>query len=265
MSTTTEMRQDGPSPVAAGVDAPALARLRIWNLALTVLHLVQAVALLAVASDFSITVTSSYPEGPPGSRIPEAEALVDVRVGAVLAAFLALAALDHGLTATALRGRYERGLRAGVNRFRWLEYSVSATLMILLVAAYGGITGVSALIAIAGANIAMILFGWLQEVMNPPGRTTTSLLPFWFGTVVGLVPWLVITVNIVGSETIPGFVYGIFFSLFAFFSSFAVNQWLQYRQIGPWRDYAYGERGYLVLSLLAKSALAWQVFAGSLA
>ncbi len=261
--STTDVRPDGPRPVAAGVDIPALARLRRWNLALTLLHLVQAVALLALATDFAITVTSAYPEGPPGTRIPDAEPLVDVRVGAVLAAFLLLAALDHGLTATVLRARYERGLREGINRFRWLEYSVSATLMILLIAAYGGVTGVSALIAVAGANVAMILFGWLQETA-PPGPTT-SLLPFWFGTLVGLVPWLVITVNLVGSETVPGFVYGIFFSLFAFFISFAVNQYLQYRQVGRWRDYAYGERSYLVLSLVAKSALAWQVFAGSLA
>jgi hypothetical protein len=41
--------------------------------------------------------------------------------------------------------------------------------------------------------------------------------------------------------------------------------WLQYRRIGPWRDYRYGERGYIVLSLTAKSALAWQVFGGALA
>jgi hypothetical protein len=74
-----------------------------------------------------------------------------------------------------------------------------------------------------------------------------------------------VTVNLVGSDTVPGFVYGIFFSLFAFFISFAVNQWLQYREVGRWSDYAFGERAYLVLSLTAKSALAWQIFAGSLA
>ena len=63
----------------------------------------------------------------------------------------------------------------------------------------------------------------------------------------------------------PGFVFGIFVSLFIFFMSFGVNQWLQCREVGPWRSYAFGERNYLVLSLIAKSALAWQVFAGSLA
>jgi hypothetical protein len=64
---------------------------------------------------------------------------------------------------------------------------------------------------------------------------------------------------------VPGFVYGIVTSLFVFFMSFALNQWLQYRRIGRWADYAFGEKVYLVLSLVAKTALAWQIFGGSLA
>jgi len=253
------------SATATGVTPDLLARLRRWNLGLTVLHAVQAVAVLALASDFAIEVSSSFPEGPPGTRVPVAERLFDVPVGATIALFLALAALDHGLTATVLRARYETGLRQGVNRFRWFEYSVSATLMILLICFYGGITGISAIIAICGANVAMILFGWVQETVNPPGRTSTTMLPFWAGCVAGAAPWIAVAVNLAGSQTVPGFVYGIFFSLFAFFVTFAVNQWLQYREIGPWREYGFGEKVYLALSLGAKSALAWQIFAGSLA
>ncbi len=137
--------------------------------------------------------------------------------------------------------------------------------MVVLIALYAGITQVSAVIAIIGANVAMILFGWVQERTNPPGRRPADLAPFWFGCVAGAAPWVAITVNLVGSDDVPTFVYVIFFSLFAFFMSFAVNQWLQYRQIGPWRDYGFGESVYLVLSLAAKSALAWQIVAGSLA
>jgi len=40
---------------------------------------------------------------------------------------------------------------------------------------------------------------------------------------------------------------------------------LQYKKVGPWRDYLFGERMYVLLSLVAKSALAWQVFGGTLA
>ncbi|HEY6747845.1 MAG TPA: heliorhodopsin HeR [Mycobacteriales bacterium] len=253
------------APGDTGVGPARLGGLRRWNLGLALLHAVQAVAVLLLASGFAITVTSSYPTGPPGTDAPAPQGLIDVRVGAAVALFLALAAVDHLLTATVLRDRYERGLRGGINRFRWIEYSLSATVMVLLIASYAGLTDITTVIAIAGANIGMILFGWLQEAMNPPGRRTTTMLPFWFGTVVGLTPWIAIAVNLAGAATVPGFVYGIFVSLAVFFSSFAVNQWLQYRRIGPWADYAFGEKSYLVLSLAAKSALAWQVFAGSLA
>ncbi len=242
-----------------------LRNLRRWNIGLTILHAAQAVAVIVLTSDFAISLSTAYPDGPPGSDLPEPSNAFDVSVGAAIALFLALAAIDHGLTATAMRGRYESDLRAGINRFRWIEYSLSATVMILLIAMYAGITQLTAIIAIAATNISMILFGWLQEQMNPPDRTTTTMLPFWFGCVAGAGPWIAISLNIFGSDDTPGFVFGIFASLFVFFMSFALNQWLQYRRVGPWASYAFGEKTYLVLSLAAKSALAWQIFSGSLA
>ena len=250
---------------ATGVDERSLRSLRGWNLALTLLHAGQAVAVLVLATDFAITVTRSLPTGPPGTPIESPEALFDLPVGAAIAAFLALAALDHLLTSTVLRRTYEDDLRAGINRFRWVEYSFSATIMVVLISLYTGIVGISALIGIAGANVAMILFGWLQESANPPGRSTVTMKPFWFGCVAGAAPWVAIGYNLVTADEVPGFVVGIFVSLFVFFNSFALNQWLQYRGVGPWRSYAFGEKAYLVLSLVAKSALAWQIFAGSLA
>ena len=261
-STTTTT---GSPSVATGMTPARLAGLRSWNVGLTVLHAAQAVLVLVLANSFAITITSSSPTGPPGTKVSAPTALFEVRIGVAIAVFLGLAALDHLLTATVFRARYKSDLRAGNNRFRWVEYSLSATLMVLLIASYAGITGISAVIGIIGANVAMILFGWLQEVMNPPGRSRTTMVPFWFGVLVGAAPWVAIVVNFAGAKQVPGFVYGIFFALFAFFISFAVNQWLQYRQVGPWRDDAFGEKSYLVLSLAAKSVLAWQIFAGSLA
>ena len=246
------------------ISAERLKNLRVWNLGLTVLHGLQAVLVVVLASDFAITVTSTFPEGPPGTRLPLAESLFDVRIGYAIAVFLGLAAVDHLITATLGRRLYEADLQRGINRFRWVEYSFSATLMVLLIASYSGITEITAVLGIAGANVGMILFGWLQERMNPPERTTTTMLPFWFGTIIGLAPWAAILVNIMGSETVPGFVYGIVVAQFVFFS-FGLNQWLQYRKIGRWSDYAYGEKVYLVLSLGAKSVLAWQIYGGSLA
>ena len=156
-------------------------------------------------------------------------------------------------------------LLLGRNDFRWIEYSLSASLMAVLIGLLTGINDVAAVIAIFGATAAMIFFGLLQERYEHPGET---LLPFWLGSLIGLVPWLAIGVYLAGIGTdnqAPGFVYAIFVSLFLFFMSFAVNMWLQYRRVGRWRDYLFGERVYVLLSLVAKSALAWQVFAGTLA
>ncbi len=261
--TATSWPADGC--IASGVTPERLAGLRRWNLGLSVLHGAQAVLVLVLASDFAITVTSTYPQGPPGTRLNTPEGLFDVPIGPAIAVFLLLAAFDHFATATFARGTYERDLKRGVNRFRWIEYSFSATLMVLLIGFYSGITDITTVVVVAGANVAMILFGWLQERMNPPDRETTTMMPFWFGTVAGITPWIAIWINIVGAVEVPGFVYGIVVAELIFFFSFGLNQWLQYKGIGRWRSDAYGEKTYLVLSLAAKSILAWQIYGGSLA
>ncbi len=242
-----------------------LAGLRRWNVALAVLHAGQAVAVLALANGFAITITASYPAGPPGTTPNAPSRFFDVAIGPAVAVFLFLAAADHLLTATVACSVYEADLRRGINRFRWIEYSLSASIMIVLIGFYFGLTGFTTVVVIIGANVAMILFGWLQERANPPDRVETTMLPFWFGTIAGAAPWIAIVINLVGADQAPGFVIGIFVSLLIAFFTFAVNQWLQYHEIGPWRDYAFGEKTYLVLSLIAKSLLAWQIFAGSLA
>lgn len=253
------------APTGPAITRERLRNLAHWNAGLAVVHGLQAVAVLLLAGDFAVTVTSTFPVGPPGSAGPPPSSLVDVRVGLAVAAFLALASIDHLVVATVGRDRYENDLRRGVNRFRWVEYSFSATLMVLLIASYSGITEVTALIGIAGANVGMILFGWLQERMNPPERPATTMTPFWFGAIVGCFPWVAIVTNVVGSQTVPGFVYGIVIAQFVFFFSFGLNQWLQYRGVGRWSTPVFAEKAYLVLSLVAKSVLAWQIYGGSLA
>ena len=264
-TTTAATEPTQPGTNADGVTPARLAGLRRWNIGLTVLHAAQAVLILVMASDFAITVTSTYPQGPPGTRLTTPEGLFDVAIGPAIAVFLLLAAFDHLATATFARRTYESDLRRGINRFRWVEYSLSATLMVLLIGFYSGITDITTLFAVAGANVAMILLGWLQERMNPPGRERTTMMPFWFGTIAGIAPWIAIWVNVLGADGVPGFVYGIVVAELVFFFSFGLNQWLQYRQVGRWRDYLVGERTYMLLSLFAKTLLAWQVFAGTLA
>lgn len=160
-----------------------------------------------------------------------------------------------------------RGLKETHNYFRWVEYALSSSIMIWLIAQITGITDIAALFTIFAANAAMIMFGALQEKYEKPGNGHS--LPFIFGCMVGIVPWIVIVIYFVAPGSTsevepPAFVYGIIISLFVLFNTFAVNQALQYKQVGGWRDYLRGERAYITLSLVAKTALAWQVFSGAI-
>jgi hypothetical protein len=130
-----------------------------------------------------------------------------------------------------------------------------------------GIYDAVALLALFAVNACMILFGWMMELHNQ-STERTNWVSYWFGVFAGAIPWIAIAIYLIGAGGDgggpPGFVYAIFFSIFVFFNVFALNMVLQYRGIGKWADYLYGERAYIVLSLVAKSALAWQVFAGTL-
>jgi hypothetical protein len=248
----------------------SISKLRSANVVAGVLHLVQMGVVLALANDFSLPVATRYMSDAPGTgKFAEPLVLLDAPIGLLVALFLALSAFFHFLVASPqFFGLYSAGLQAHRNIFRWVEYSVSSSIMILLIAMITGVSDVAALISLFGVNTSMILFGWLQEKYETPGNG--GWLPFIFGCIAGIVPWLAIIFYVLSiggpaDTSAPAFVYGIVISLFLLFNSFALVQWLQYKKVGKWSNYLKGERTYITLSLIAKSALAWQIFASTLA
>ena len=223
--------------------------------------------MLALSNGLKLPVSATFATAQPGQALDPSRlsTLFSYRLGPAVAAFSLLSAAFHFLVASPWGfPRYLRELAAQRNRFRWVEYSLSASLMIVLIAGITGITDIAALIALFGVNASMILFGWLMETTSRPGAHV-NWTPFVFGSIAGTVPWIAIIIYLAGAGSgMPTFVYGIFVSLFVFFSCFAINQWLQYRAHGAWRDYLHGERVYIVLSLVAKTLLAWQIFANVL-
>jgi len=242
--------------------------LRKTNVLAGLLHLGQMIAVLALSNDFALPITATYMSGPPGSSFAAPVVLFSTPVGLTVAIFLGLSALAHFIVASPqFFGRYSAGIAAQRNYFRWVEYAISSSVMIVLIAQVTGVAEISAIISIFGVNASMILFGWLQEKYENPG--SGGWLPFIFGCITGLVPWLVLlfyvfSIGGVSDTSAPAFVYGIVFTIFVFFNSFALVQWLQYKRVGKWSDYIRGERTYITLSLIAKSALAWQIFANTL-
>lgn len=250
------------------INKPTQSSLRKLNIIAGMFHMASALAMLAFSNAFSLPVTARYLAGPPGSSYTQPVTLWNVRVGYAVALFLGLSALFHFIIASRVFfGRYIAGLSNRRNVFRWVEYSISSTLMIVLIAQITGISDYGALLAIAGVNASMILFGWLQEKYTQPG--TGDMLPFAFGCIAGIIPWLIVLVAVLApnspsSATPPGFVYGIIVSIFLLFNSFAYVQYRQYKAQGKWKNYLRGERAYIVLSFTAKAALAIQIFANTL-
>jgi len=142
--------------------------------------------------------------------------------------------------------------------------------MIVLIGMLVGVWDLGSIILIFLVNATMNLFGIMMEYHNQHTEKT-NWTSFIFGSIAGIIPWVVImtyflsAVSSAEADPPPGFVYAIIPTLFVFFNIFAVNMVLQHKKVGPWKDYLFGERIYIILSLLAKTALALQIFAGTLA
>lgn len=248
--------------------ADELKRIRSFNLWMGLVHLVQGALMLVLSSDFALPVTSAFLRFDPQSRqlVADPKILFDIPVGPLVAAFLFISTASHLSVSTFGFAWYRKRLSEEINPARWMEYSLSSSAMIVVIAMLVGIYDIASLILVFGLNASMILFGWTMELQNRSKKY--SWLPYWFGVVAGAIPWVTIGVYLFGSgadgQGPPTFVYFIYLSIFLFFNVFALTMVFQYRGKGRWADYLYGERAYIWLSLLAKSALAWQVFAGTL-
>ena len=239
---------------------------------MSLLHFLQGVAVLIISDPNKgvVPITISYLKFdlPTQTLLPAASTLGEVNLAWFVALFFFLSALAHLFIGTIYRRHYESNLEKGINKVRWFEYSLSASVMMVAISLLSGIYDLSSLLMIFTLDALMNLLGLAMEVHNQNNKNV-NWLTYILGCIAGIVPWVVFGIYVYGARefgggNIPDFVYWIYVSIFVFFNSFAVNMYLQYKKIGPWKDYLYGERAYIILSLVAKSLLAWQVFAGTL-
>lgn len=245
-------------------------KLRQFNLIMTGLHAAQGIVVLLLSTDVKLPITTSYLTFNLVSQKlePASQTLFQFPLASLVVSFFFLSAIAHLVIATLWRKGYENDVNKGMNRARWIEYALSASTMMVAIAMLVGVYDLSSLLMIFILIALMNLMGLVMEIHN---QTTnkTNWLSFWIGCLSGIVPWIVVGIYFwasgsYGSGKIPTFVYWIYVSIFVFFNCFAINMYLQYKKIGKWKDYVFGERVYMLLSLVAKSALAWQVFAGTL-
>lgn len=255
-------------------------KLMYWNLAMGIMHLVWAIACLAfglstaMAGKFRIAQLTSYPSwgGDMGPR-PAQQVRGLVPFTALTSGFAWMSAAFHFLVLAFFK-QYVKDLRIGINRFRWIEYAMSSTLMMVLIAMLFGVWDVHILFSLGGCNACMNLFGYSFELQNI-GSKKVDWSNFVFGCFAGIVPWCVVIsyATSTGGGGVPGFVWAILGAYIFMFLTFPLNMVLQYARIGAWyRDeahgypgggYYFGEKIYQILSLTAKSLLLWLVVGGT--
>jgi hypothetical protein len=249
--------------------------LRRFNLTMGILHLIQGIFMIVLIlafgklKSYAISVTVLTFDVATQKLAPTLKLPFSLPFGPAVGAFLLISAVAHFYLSTVGYKRYVANLKKGMNPIRFYEYALSSSVMIVLIALLSGVSDLGALIALFGVNASMNLFGIMMERHNQTTKST-DWSSFVYGCFAGIIPWIVIVLyfvwSIVSSNAKPPtFVYTIIPSLFIFFNIFAVNMYLQYKKVGPWKDYLFGERMYIILSLVAKTLLAWQVFAGVLA
>jgi hypothetical protein len=244
-------------------------RLRTVNLVAGSLHLLQGILMVVLSKDFNIQITRGFLDFNETTRtlFPATADVIEIPLGPLIASFLFMSSIAHFLIATVLFKKYIANLEKGINKYRWYEYSLSASVMIVGIAMLTGIYDIGTLILIFFMNMMMILFGLIMEKMNQLAKKL-DWSPFIFGSLAGLIPWIAIAIHLFGAgggdSGPPTFVYYIYVSIAVFFNIFAMNMVLQYKKFWKWRNYLFGEWVYIGLSLVAKSLLAWQVFAGTL-
>ncbi len=245
--------------------------LRRFNLIMGFLHLIQGVFMILVSNDTTYPIFTNYLSFDTATRTlkPGTELFYNVPFGPAVAGFLLISAVAHLYLSTIGYGRYVENLKKGMNPIRFYEYALSSSLMIVLIGMLIGLWDLGAIILIFALNATMNLFGIMMELHNQHTKKT-DWTAFIYGCIAGIVPWVVIMLYFVGAVNSgdakpPAFVYAIVPTLFVFFNIFAINMVLQYKKVGPWKDYLYGERVYIILSLTAKSVLCWLIWTGTLA
>lgn len=246
--------------------------LRRLNALAGLAHLVDAVVLLALTFSQSPQCSPLYipylsRDGNTNLAVfsYSAAGIFCPRVAAITFAFMAM--VNHLCTYVWFEEYYKKYIQERrVQLIVWIEYAFSATLMVVTIAVLSGILDLNALIPISAANVAMIVSGYVAEVLDMPKPSGTGgsgnsrrmmmmeggsseskqtekrsywKVAFWLGALIGLGPWISILISFFGSVTkavnvaMSPVVYLIIFGEMWWFFCFAVVFYFQHARLFP--------------------------------
>jgi hypothetical protein len=262
-----------------------LVKLKWMHLAACIFFLVQTIAYSAVPASArvnpSLGKTADCGEGASCDspiQLTTIQHLGEVNCIFLIPLFVGLACFDHLCSflvchfreSTARRWLFE----IGSNPFRWLEYSLSASLMAVAISILVDVSDVHLWLLIFTGHAVGMGFGQLIELLPKEEHTeqsgphhhirfqTLRHLGWWLGSLSIFTPWLVLACYFFRaiSADVPDFVYAAFLGTFVLFCTFGLNAYL-HNVLGLY-DFATAEYIYIILSFTAKTFLAADVFGG---
>lgn len=163
--------------------------------------------------------------------------------------------------------RYSIMIDNNRNPLRFIEYSISASIMLISIALINGVTDINLIISIAVLTASCQLCGLAVEYIDDKKIKWLLHLIGWlqFIWAYGIIAYAffksIDASNESGGITPPSFVYVIVFILFILYSSFGFVQLTELIiNLNPYTK----EKSYVLLSLTAKLLLGWMIFSNVL-
>ena len=167
-------------------------------------------------------------------------------------------------------GAYSNQLKQGKNDFRWLEYSITATIMILVLSSISAVKNTKIYFILAVMNIVLQGIGFMIEnTTNLQVKIVGLCIGFlllaatWYGILDSFYNALDDAKDIPDREGPPDWVRGVIIPMFVWWLSFgivALVQTINYKKKGY--DYIKYERGYIILSYLSKAFMGYYLAFG---
>jgi len=263
-------------------------RLFWLNVAAGSFHWISFVAALIVALVFSsdvfralVTLTTLEDAGG-GAVAPVTRLLGTYRITWTVLPVPALTGTFHLALALVpfLRNDYTRGVLndgnagAGYNLYRWVEYSLSASLVTWNIAQVSGLCDLFVLLSLVVMNIFMQIVGGAGHELHNLGWTrhkSKQAARWWlfgFGWLPFVATWGFVATAFAlaiksAQDQVPWFVYAVVIGLFVQYSLFALPIVLHYTGFVLVSNFWY-EVAYIALSFISKAYLDWIILIGSI-
>lgn len=259
-----------------------------FNNVLAVLHLVAAAAVYFILKDvsapvyldFNMTDTKIVEDVPPGSpfKLEVQNVASPVTILQAVMSFYVFTSVTHLYYANVWKTGYLKAIDDHHNPLRWVEYGVSATIMVYIVSIISGVRDFSAILPIVGANAATMYTGYIAEEAIRVGDFHAAHHSIQVGWILQLTIYLTIFIRFakqlghikeivdgLGNPKykIPPWLYLVLIPTFVYYGSFGVVASLWYSRAkrayeltdGGLPEFESTEKQYLYLSLFSKLSL----------